>query len=70
MLVCHCKRVNDRTIRRAVREGAVCLHSVARQCHAGSGCGGCHSAIEQIIGEEHAATTVELLSLSDYAAAS
>jgi len=70
MLVCHCKRVCDRSIRRAVREGAVSVQHVARECAAGSGCGGCHPAIEEIIGEAlggHAGA--EVFSLADFAAA-
>ena len=70
MLVCHCKRVSDRAIRRAVRQGAVSSSAIVRSCQAGAGCGGCHSAIEDILYEEHATTTVEILSPRDYATAS
>lgn len=69
MLVCHCKRVCDRAIRRAVREGAVSVQRVARECAAGTGCGGCHPAIEDIIGEEVAGSAAEVFSLSEYASA-
>jgi bacterioferritin-associated ferredoxin len=69
MLVCHCKRVYDRQIRHAAREGAVSVQAVARECGAGAGCGGCHSAIEDILVEERASCAVELLSLGDFAAA-
>jgi hypothetical protein len=43
---------------------------VARTCRAGTGCGGCHAAIECVIAEEHSRESVELLSLADYAPAS
>lgn len=53
MLVCHCKRVNDRTIRAAVESGAKCRGQVAKACGAGTGCGGCIPEVERII--EHTA---------------
>ena len=43
MLVCHCERVNDRTIRKCAREGARNHLDVALACGAGSRCGGCRS---------------------------
>lgn len=53
MLVCHCKRVSDRTIRAAVESGATCRKSVGHACGAGTGCGGCVPEVERII--EHTA---------------
>ena len=41
MIVCHCARVCDRTIRAAIREGACTEEAVADACLAGSMCGGC-----------------------------
>lgn len=52
MLVCHCKRVSDRAIRAAVRDGAHCRGSVANLCGAGTGCGGCLPLVERLINEE------------------
>jgi bacterioferritin-associated ferredoxin len=49
MIVCQCKGLSDRAIRRMVREGARSRSEVARVCAAGSSCGGCSSAIDMII---------------------
>lgn len=52
MLICHCKRVSDRAIRAAVREGASCKESVGDACGAGTGCGGCLPMVQRLIREE------------------
>lgn len=67
MIVCHCKGVSDRTVKRAVRAGAVCVSGVGRACGAGTGCGGCHGTIEEILAVERVGpgAPIEILSLSD-----
>jgi bacterioferritin-associated ferredoxin len=57
MIVCHCARVCDRTIRTAVREGACSEQAVADACLAGSMCGGCVPAVTEIIEEEQKSHT-------------
>ena len=52
MLVCHCKQVSDRQIRDAVRAGARTRGDVARACAAGTRCGGCGPAVEEIVSRE------------------
>jgi bacterioferritin-associated ferredoxin len=52
MIVCHCRVTSDREIRRAVRNGAVTLHEVARACGAASACGGCAEAVHEVIAAE------------------
>ena len=52
MIVCHCKAVSDRTIRKAVREGAQSLGEVSAACGAGSCCGGCTGTVRQILRTE------------------
>ena len=52
MIVCHCFRVSDRQIRRAVSEGACDLASVSRACGAGAGCGGCRPEVAEIVATE------------------
>ncbi|MFO7177090.1 MAG: (2Fe-2S)-binding protein [Pseudomonadota bacterium] len=49
MLVCHCKRVCDRTIRQCVLEGARSVDQVGAACRAGTGCGGCRPLVEALI---------------------
>ncbi len=52
MLVCHCKRVNDRAIRDAIGAGARCRGAIGRACGAGTGCGGCLPAVDAILATE------------------
>jgi len=54
MLICHCNGISDRTIRGAIRNGARTPAEVARSCGAGSGCGGCLSAVRDLIHTEAA----------------
>lgn len=70
MILCHCYGVSDRTVRRAIREGAGCRAEVTRACGAGAGCGGCHSAIEDVLDCERGAAEGALsVSLADFAPA-
>ena len=52
MIVCHCRGVSDRRIRKLVREGASCPAQVARACGAGRVCGGCAPLVEEIVVSE------------------
>jgi bacterioferritin-associated ferredoxin len=52
MIVCHCRRVNDRMIRAAIRDGAETEEAVADACGAGSCCGGCVPAVTELLDEE------------------
>lgn len=52
MLVCHCKRVCDRTVREVVQCGARSVDDVGEACRAGTGCGGCRPLIDALIDEE------------------
>ena len=49
MLVCHCRRVNDRAITAMVEEGARSVPEVVARCGAGSRCGGCQAAISRLL---------------------
>jgi len=51
MVVCHCRAVRERTIREAVRNGAVSSAEVAACSGAGTDCGGCLPVIEEIVRE-------------------
>jgi bacterioferritin-associated ferredoxin len=62
MLVCHCKQVSDHQIRDAIRAGARTRVEIAQVCAAGTRCGGCRSAVEEIVAHEagpQAATHLE-----------
>ena len=52
MIICHCKAVTDRAIRKAVRGGANTRGEVAKACAANLSCGGCAPAIDEIIAAE------------------
>ena len=49
MIVCHCKAVSDREIRRAARMGANSTSEVERYCGAGTDCGGCRPAVATVL---------------------
>ena len=52
MLVCHCHRICDRTIRESIREGARSIDEVGDACRAGTGCGGCRQAIAGLLRDQ------------------
>ncbi len=52
MVVCHCRGISDRTIRKLARSGAEGVVDVTRGCGAGGRCGGCRPAIAAILEEE------------------
>jgi bacterioferritin-associated ferredoxin len=54
LLVCHCKKVCDRTIRECVERGARSVEDVGRACEAGTACGGCQPAIAALVAGEPA----------------
>ena len=49
MLVCHCKGLTDRDVRRAISAGACTRREVTRECGAGSICGGCQPLIDELL---------------------
>jgi len=49
MIICQCNGVSDRTIRKAIRNGANNRSDVVRACMAGKACGGCVPTIDEII---------------------
>jgi len=69
VIICHCERVSERTVRRAVREGAHSCRQVARACDAGRSCGGCRPLIREIIeGESEPESAPALRALPELAA--
>ena len=51
MILCSCKAVNDQAIKAAIDAGARSVEDVAERCKAGSRCGGCRPAIQEILAE-------------------
>ena len=71
VIICHCKAVNDRAIRQAVRSGANTRRQVSMACAAGRACGGCVPAIDAILTDEmdDAASSSATCTRLDHAAA-
>ncbi len=62
MYLCHCRGVSDCAIRDAISAGARTIDDIARQCAAGSRCGGCWPALAELLascrdGDEDVAAT-------------
>ena len=49
MYVCHCRAVNDRTVRAAADAGALTVDDLVQSCGAGGDCGGCHAVLEELL---------------------
>jgi bacterioferritin-associated ferredoxin len=61
MIVCHCRRVCDRTIRAAIQAGARTEEDVAEACGAGSVCGGCGPVVSELIDEHEEVRRLPIL---------
>lgn len=60
MIVCHCRAVSDRRLRESVQNGAVDVAGVMAETGAGTCCGGCLVAVQEIVAEGLGASTLEL----------
>jgi bacterioferritin-associated ferredoxin len=49
VILCHCRAVSDRAVRKAIDKGARHLEAVADRCGAGARCGGCHPALMSLL---------------------
>lgn len=49
MYICICKAVSDRTIKGIIQSGARSVDDVGRVCGAGTHCGGCRHAVQELI---------------------
>jgi bacterioferritin-associated ferredoxin len=58
VLICHCKRITDQDLRRAVREGARTAGMAAHLSGAGTGCGSCIPLIREVVQAELLALVV------------
>lgn len=52
MLICHCKRVTDRDIKKAIHKGAWTLDDVIKRTGCCMGCGTCEDAVQGILDKE------------------
>ena len=67
MIVCHCRRVCDRSIRAAIQAGASTEDDVAEACGAGSVCGGCVPVVTELLDEEQQESRRRLPIMTDAA---
>lgn len=51
MLLCHCRGVNDRKVRKAIDDGARTIQELGEVCAAGTRCGGCWPALAELLSE-------------------
>ncbi|MCP5181956.1 MAG: (2Fe-2S)-binding protein [Pseudomonadales bacterium] len=51
MIVCVCRNVSDRDIRRAIAEGARSVTDIADALDAGTCCGLCRETTEELLGD-------------------
>jgi len=51
MYACICAAVTESEVRRCIDGGADTPEKIGEQCQAGTGCGGCHSRLEDLIDE-------------------
>jgi bacterioferritin-associated ferredoxin len=49
VLVCHCHEVCDRALRKCIRDGARTLSEIGAACGAGTSCGGCRPALQELV---------------------
>jgi bacterioferritin-associated ferredoxin len=52
LVVCHCERVSERRVVKAVRSGCASLRAVCQETGAGQACGGCVSTLKKVL-EHH-----------------
>ena len=52
MLVCHCAKICDRTVRECIDPGARSVDDVGHACGAGTVCGGCLPTIGALVAGE------------------
>jgi bacterioferritin-associated ferredoxin len=57
MIVCHCKGITDRDIRKAVATGALTSAEIGHRCGAGTDCGGCRPLIDLLVVRRDGLTT-------------
>lgn len=51
MIVCHCKGITDRDLKRALRDGSFDRGEAGAAARAGGDCGTCQPLIDEIVGK-------------------
>lgn len=52
MIVCHCKQMSDKQIRKAIQNGATTMRALVRDIGAGTECGGCIPSVKEVFNDE------------------
>jgi bacterioferritin-associated ferredoxin len=60
MIVCHCRAVSDRVLRESIQNGAADVSAVMAETGAGTCCGGCLVAVQELVAEGQQKSTIEL----------
>ncbi|MGQ0528578.1 MAG: bacterioferritin-associated ferredoxin [Panacagrimonas sp.] len=63
MIICVCKAVSDKSIRRAVGEGLSSLRELSRETGLGTCCGKCVPQAREVLGNALAAQPIKLADL-------
>lgn len=61
-MVCLCHGVSDRTVRRAIDDGAATVDEVGEACLAGTSCGTCRETVLDLLVARGLATPVDAMS--------
>lgn len=64
MIICHCVGVTERRIRLIALSGQCTRERVAEMCGAGTCCGGCQPAIDEIIEQVQPGPTISFENVS------
>ena len=59
MIVCQCRRVSEKAIRKAVRKGHGKVSQVSQATGAGSGCGTCRETVRSVVRDEKEKVSAE-----------
>jgi bacterioferritin-associated ferredoxin len=55
MIVCVCRAVCERTVRKTIEQGACSVEEIGEACRAGTSCGSCVPAIAEMLAKSGAA---------------
>ena len=59
MIVCHCERVSERAIAKAIASGSSTVGAISQATRAGRGCGCCVTSLKRLIEQHFAAPTTK-----------
>jgi bacterioferritin-associated ferredoxin len=55
VIVCHCRAISDRAIRKEIERGVACEDQLVEACGAGGHCGGCIPTLQRLL-DQHRVT--------------